>query len=67
MPPEQAAIHDFQPAAKASLPMMAGWLAGSHVARWWDDPQREIAAIADHIDGVSVEPLVVELDAGEDG
>lgn len=62
MPPEQAAIYDFRPVTKADLPMIARWLAEPHVAEWWDDPQTEIAAIREHIDSVSVEPLIVELD-----
>ena len=62
MRPEQAAIYDFRPVTKADLPLIARWLAEPHVAEWWDDPQQEIAAIRDHIDSVSVEPLIAELD-----
>ncbi|TIX14436.1 MAG: acetyltransferase, partial [Mesorhizobium sp.] len=36
--------------------------AEPHVAEWWDDPEQEIAEIREHIDSVSVEPLIVELD-----
>ena len=42
--------------------MIAGWLAEPHVAEWWDDPETEIASIKEHIDSISVEPLVIELD-----
>ena len=61
MRPEQAAIYDFRPVTKADLPLIARWLAEPHVAEWWDDPKQELAAIADHIDSVSVEPLIAEL------
>ena len=29
---------------------------------WWDDPEVELAEIREHIDSISVEPLIVELD-----
>ncbi|WP_137928918.1 GNAT family N-acetyltransferase [Mesorhizobium comanense] len=62
MPPETVALYDFRPVTKKDLPMIAGWLAEPHVAEWWDDPKTEIARISDHIESVSVEPLIVELD-----
>ena len=54
--------YDFRPATEKDLPMIAAWLGEPHVAEWWDDPETEIAAIANHIDSISVEPLIVELD-----
>ncbi len=54
--------YDFRPVTVKDLPMIAGWLKEPNVAQWWDDPQKEIAEIRDHIDSVSVEPLIVELD-----
>ncbi|QND67361.1 acetyltransferase [Mesorhizobium loti] len=62
MPPEQAMLYDFRPVTEKDLPMIAGWLAEPHVAEWWDDPETEIAGIREHIDSISVEPLIVELD-----
>jgi len=41
--------------------MIAGWLAEPHWARWWGEPETELAAIRDNIDSISVEPLIVEL------
>ena len=32
------------------------------MSRRWDDPQTEIVEIREHIDSISVEPLIVELD-----
>ena len=59
MPVEQ--LYDFRPVTTKDLPMIAGWLAEPHVAAWWDDPETEIAGIREHIDSISVEPLIVEL------
>jgi aminoglycoside 6'-N-acetyltransferase len=62
MRPEQGVLYDFRPVTEKDLPMIAGWLAEPHVSQWWDDPVTEIAGIHDHIDSISVEPLIVELD-----
>jgi aminoglycoside 6'-N-acetyltransferase len=60
-PGGSAARYDFRPVTEADLPLVAGWLAEPHVAEWWDDPEAGIASIRDHIDSISVEPLIVEL------
>lgn len=65
MPPEpakQSDVYDFRPVTEKDLPMIAGWLAEPHVAEWWGDPDKEITEIREHIDSISVEPLIVELD-----
>ncbi|MER8691780.1 acetyltransferase [Mesorhizobium opportunistum] len=62
MPPESGVLYDFRPVTEKDLPMIAGWLAEPHVAQWWDDPETEIAEIRGHIDSISVEPLIIELD-----
>ncbi|MCV3206328.1 acetyltransferase [Mesorhizobium sp. YC-39] len=59
---QQKDSYDFRPVTEKDLPMIAGWLAEPHVAEWWDDPEKEIAEIAKHIDSISVEPLIIELD-----
>ncbi|WP_256752538.1 GNAT family N-acetyltransferase [Mesorhizobium sp. Mes31] len=59
---EQEDRYDFRPVTEKDLPMIAGWLAEPHVAKWWNDPETEIAEIREHIDSISVEPLIVELD-----
>ena len=41
--------------------MISGWLAAPHVAEWWDDPETEIGHIREHMESISVEPLIVEL------
>ncbi|MER8499616.1 acetyltransferase [Mesorhizobium sp. M0045] len=62
MPPERSLRYGFRPVTQRDLPMIAGWLAEPHVAEWWDDPETEIAEIREHIDSISVEPLIIELD-----
>lgn len=54
--------YDFRPVTEKDLPLIARWLREPHVAEWWDDPDKEIAEIREHMDSVSVEPLIVELD-----
>jgi aminoglycoside 6'-N-acetyltransferase len=54
--------YDFRPVTEKDLPMIAGWLKQPHLAQWWGDAGKEIAEIREHIDSVSVEPLIVELD-----
>jgi aminoglycoside 6'-N-acetyltransferase len=53
--------YDFRPVTERDLPMIAVWLAEPHVAEWWDDPEKELDQIREHIDSISVEPLIVEL------
>ena len=62
MPADPVLLYDFRPVTEKDLPMIAGWLAEPHVAEWWNDPETEIAEIRYHIDSISVEPLIVELD-----
>jgi aminoglycoside 6'-N-acetyltransferase len=62
MPPRSKPRYSFRPVTPDDLEMIAGWLAELHVAEWWGDPAEEIAAIREHIDSISVEPLIVELD-----
>jgi len=61
MPREAKPRYSFRPVVEADLPMIAGWLRQPHVAEWWDDPEEEIASIREHMDSVSVEPLIIEL------
>ena len=62
MPSERRHRYSFRPVTEDDLPMLAVWLAEPHVAEWWDDAEVELAAIREHIDSISVEPLIVELD-----
>lgn len=55
--------YDFRPITKKDLPLLAKWLAAPHVAKWWgDNPVEKLDSIKTHMDSVSVEPLIIELD-----
>ncbi|MGB6117859.1 MAG: GNAT family N-acetyltransferase [Mesorhizobium sp.] len=54
--------YSFRDVTETDLPMLRGWLEQPHMRQWWDDPEAEIAAITEHMDSVSVEPLIAELD-----
>lgn len=62
MPNKAPAHYDFRPVIKADLPTIKAWLAQSHVAEWRGDADKQLAEIEGHIDSISVEPLIVELD-----
>lgn len=62
MPHKEVALYEFRPVTRADLPMIKAWLAQPHVAEWWGNAADEIAEIEAHIDSISVEPLIVELD-----
>ncbi len=53
--------YDFRPVTAKDFALLERWLAEPHMAEWWDDPAEELAAIREHMDSVSVEPLIVEL------
>ena len=50
--PQGAAGHGyaFRPVSERDLPMIERWLCAEHVARWWPDASRQLAAIARHND-----------------
>ncbi|TIW18072.1 MAG: GNAT family N-acetyltransferase, partial [Mesorhizobium sp.] len=41
--------YDFRPVTEKDLPLIARWLSEPHVAEWWDDPDKEIAEIREHM------------------
>lgn len=63
MPPKPAHDYVFRPFTRKDLKLMARWLAAPHVAKWWGhDASQDLAVIENHIDSISVEPFIVELD-----
>jgi aminoglycoside 6'-N-acetyltransferase len=62
MPREKTVRYVFRPVTSRDMPLLARWLAEPHVAEWWGDPDKEIAEIRGHMDSISVEPLIAELD-----
>ena len=57
-----AHIYGFRTVEEADLDLLASWIKQPHWAEWWGDPAKEMAEIRAHMDSVSVEPLMVELD-----
>jgi aminoglycoside 6'-N-acetyltransferase len=43
------ADYDFRPAAESDLPMLRRWLRAPEVVRWWGDPEREPATLAEDL------------------
>ncbi len=61
MPSEHG--YSFRPMTRADLPLVAGWLAQPHVARWWDDAGTSLAHIEEHLGPAdSVEPFLILMD-----
>ena len=61
MAPGRSVRYAFRAVEEDDLPTIAAWLAEPHVAEWWSDPQTEIDQIREHMDSISVEPLIVEF------
>lgn len=51
----------FRPVTMGDLPLLRRWLQEPHLAEWWGDADEAVAEIAEAIDSVDTEPLVVEL------
>lgn len=62
MPKPDLPEYDFRTVEEADLALLNRWLTQPHWAKWWGEPAVEIAKIREHIDSISVEPLIVELD-----
>jgi aminoglycoside 6'-N-acetyltransferase len=62
MPREAKPRYGFRPLTKRDFALLGRWLRESHVEEWWDDVEQELAEIREHMDSVSVEPLIIELD-----
>jgi aminoglycoside 6'-N-acetyltransferase len=61
-PAAEHARYQFRPVTEADLPLLAGWLAAPHVAKWWTDGvEASLAEIRQAMDSIDTEPLIVEL------
>ncbi len=49
----------FRAVTAADLPMLHRWLATPHVRKWWGEPDKELAMIAEDMAGTVVDTLVV--------
>lgn len=57
-----APVYGFRPLTEEDMPLLARWLSEPHVAAWWGDKATELEGIRKHIDSISVEPFIIELD-----
>lgn len=52
----------FRPVERRDLPLLRRWLEAPHVRQWWgEDVDASLAEIAEAIDSIATEPLIVEL------
>lgn len=65
MPADAAHAVSFRPVAVADLDLIAGWLAEPHVRQWWGEPETEVAAIRDMVEGRDGTRPFLILAAGE--
>ncbi len=61
------AEYTFRPLEKRDLTMVKTWLAAPHWQEWWGKPDEETLHIEAHIDSISVEPFIIELDGAPIG
>lgn len=54
--------YSFRPLERRDLPMVKKWLAAPHWQEWWDPADEEIKHIEAHMDSISVEPFIIEMD-----
>jgi aminoglycoside 6'-N-acetyltransferase len=54
--------YTFRELTRRDLPMVKRWLEQPHWREWWDEPDGQIAQIEEHIDSISVEPFIIEMD-----
>ena len=51
MPADASPAVSFRPVTADDLDTIAGWLAQPHVRQWWGEPETEIAAIREMVEG----------------
>ena len=62
MPPDGAPRYAFRSLEPADLPLIAGWLAEPHVARWWDPPEIAVPKIGEHLADPAIRTYLVSID-----
>jgi aminoglycoside 6'-N-acetyltransferase len=53
--------YGFRPFTGADLPLVACWLKTPEVIRWWGDPERELAVLAQDLDEPSMRQWIVVM------
>ena len=59
--PHAHRIYLLRDVGEADLPMLAGWLAEPHVARWWVDAAEGLAEMREAMTDPATRPMIVEL------
>jgi aminoglycoside 6'-N-acetyltransferase len=55
--------YSFRELTRRDLPMVRSWLEQPHWREWWGEaPDEDLAEIEAHIDSISVEPFIIEMD-----
>lgn len=54
--------YHFRDLRREDFPLLGLWLAQPHVARWWGEPEKELASIEQAMTSIETRPLMVELD-----
>ena len=49
----------FRPVTATDLPMLERWLNAPHVRRWWGEPAKEVAGIAEDFDDPAMASFIV--------
>jgi aminoglycoside 6'-N-acetyltransferase len=53
--------YSFRPMTAEDLPMVRGWLAARHVARWWGDPDQQFTLISEDLAHPAMDQFIVAL------
>lgn len=53
--------YDFRAVTQRDLPLLRRWAEQPHWREWWDEPDAAVAEIAEAVDSVETEALIVEL------
>ena len=65
MPADPVPAVSFRPVVIADLDLIATWLAEPHVRQWWGDPETEVSAIRDMVEGRDTTRPFLILSGGE--
>ena len=58
----RSAGYAFRPMQAADLPLVRGWLAAPHVARWWGDPDEQFGLVSEDLNHPSMAQFIVASD-----
>ncbi|GLK79527.1 GNAT family N-acetyltransferase [Methylopila turkensis] len=67
MIPRAPAAYAFRAVTPDDLPQIAGWLREPHVARWWGDPDQQLALIREDLSEPRMALSIVSIDGRPSG